>query len=173
MATRIAGGDFDGWVDRLAKPTERQRARSHLLRCGPLAVPAVRRGLHHADPLVRASCAKLLDKLADDESVADLVAALDDPDPLVVRLALHSLACDECKEGECRRGDEVFVPRAMELLRTSEETTVRIGAIDALAQAARRNPALVDELLELFDRERDPGLRNLARQRLKRLTRTR
>jgi HEAT repeat protein len=169
MASRKAGNDLEGWVQRLARPSERQRAKAHLLRCGFPAVPAIRRGLRsHADPMVRATCAKLLDQLADDEAIPDLVAAVDDPDPTVAKLALHALACDRCKQGACRPGDDLFVPRALELVRTRPEPTVRAGAIDALAQAATRDPSIAGQLLEAIEGEPISGLKHLARQRLKR-----
>ena len=165
---RIAGGDFDGWVDRLAVPSLRRRAWLHLRRCGPPVVPAVRRGLHHPDAHVRATCAQILDQLLDDDAIPDLVSVLDDPDPTVVKRALHSLACDHCKQGACRPGDDLFVPKALELARHDPRPTVRAGAFDALAQVARRDPKVAAEALRIVDEERDPGVRHAARIRFRR-----
>jgi HEAT repeat protein len=165
---RIAGGDFDGWVDRLRIPSQRKRALLHLQRCGAPVVPALRRGLVHDDPQVRATCAQILDRLLDDDAVPDLVAALDDPDPMVVKRALHSLACDRCKEGACRPADDLFVAKALELARTDPRPAVRAGAFDALAQASTRDPDLAARALAIVDGERDPGLRHAARLRFRR-----
>jgi HEAT repeat protein len=169
-----AGGDFDGWVRLLGSDAYRQRARRHLMRSGSAALPALRRGLHHDAPAVRRVCATILDFLLDEDALPDLVGALDDPDPQVLKRALHALACDACKENECRPADELFVPRAIELL-DHPEPEVRAGAIDALGKVAQRTGdpgspaarALAAAVLE----DRDAGLRNMARRRLVTATR--
>jgi hypothetical protein len=124
--------------------------------------------LHHPDPAVRAACAQILDRLLDDDAIPDLVAALDDPDAMVVKRALHSLACDQCKTGVCRPGDELFVSKAIELAGGDPRPAVRAGAFDALAQASTRDPALAQRVLELVAQEPDPGLRQSARMRFRR-----
>jgi HEAT repeat protein len=164
-----AGGDFDGWVRLLGSDAYRQRARRHLMRSGAPALPALRSGLRDDDPVVRRVCASILDHLVDEASLPDLVAALDDPDPAVLRRALHALACDACKENECRPDDELFVPRAIELL-GHPDAEVRAGAIDALGKVAERtrdprSPA-VEALAAAEASDRDAGLRNMARRRL-------
>ena len=78
-----AGNDFDGWVRQLAIAHTRQLAKRHLMVSGPPALPAVRRGLQHPKAIVRRLCVAILDHLLDEESVPDLVAALDDDDPTV------------------------------------------------------------------------------------------
>lgn len=152
------GHDYDAWVDLLAVSARRQQARLHLRSRGPAVVPALRRGLQHPHPMVRSTCAGLLDQLMDDAAIPDLVGALDDPDTRVVRRALHALACDACTQGECRPGDDLFVPRAIELL-ADPDPDVRAGAIDALQQVAKRDPSMRDRMRELADHERHPGLR--------------
>lgn len=164
-----AGGDFNGWVSQLANSRRRQQARRHLLLTGPRALPALRRGLQHGDAVVRRTCAGLLDQLVDDESVPDLVAALDDEDPAVCARALHALACDQCKQGECRPGDDLFVPRALELLR-NPNPDVRAAAIDALGKVAGRRPDVAHVLAAAAESETHPGLRNMARRRARAMT---
>ena len=154
--------DFDRWVELLGRAQLRQRARRHLLRCGSATVPALRRGLHHNDPAVRGACAALLDNLLDDDAVPDLVAALDDDDPGVLGRALHALACDACKQNECRPADDLFVPRAFELLRTHPDLGVQAKAIDALGRVGRRRPDVAVALAEAGATLRHPGMRNLA-----------
>jgi HEAT repeat protein len=166
------GSNFDGWVDELAHSRHRQAARHHLLAAGERAVPAVRRGLLHADAEVRRICVNMLDRLVDDDSVPDLVAALDDPDPQVARRALHALACDACKQNECRPGDDLFVPRAIELT-NDPDPDLRAGAIDALGKAAQRGSIDAIDALEsaaIHDRNRD--LREMAAHQLHRATRS-
>jgi len=160
-----ADADYDGWVSRLAVSSfRRQEAKQHLLAAGPPAVPAIRRGLRHSNPEVRRLCVNLLDRLVEDDAVSDLVAALDDDDVDVVKRALHALACDACKSGECRPGDELFVPKAVELLR-HPNPDLRAGAIDALGQVVKRGRSdIASILVEVAEHDADRGLRGMARR---------
>jgi HEAT repeat protein len=158
-------GDFDGWVGQLANSERRQRAKLYLREAGQPALPAVRRGMHHPKPIVRRLCTSILDHLADEAAFADLVAALDDEDTGVLKRALHALACDQCKENECRPGEELFVPRALELLH-HPDADVRASAIDTLGKVAARRPDVVEALAEVADHDRDSGLRGMARHRV-------
>jgi HEAT repeat protein len=161
-----AAGDFDGWVAQLANSERRQRAKIHLREAGRPALPAVRRGMHHPKPMVRRLCASILDHLADEAAFVDLVAALDDEDPGVLKRALHALACDACKENECRPGEELFVPRALELLH-HPDADVRASAIDTLGKVVARRPDVADALTEVAHHDRDSGLRGMARRRVR------
>jgi HEAT repeat protein len=158
-----SGSDFDAWVQLLGVTSRRQAARRHLMGIGERAVPAIRRGVHHADPVVRRACVSLLDQLLDDDALPDLVAALDDDDPEVVGRALHSLACDACKQGECRPSDELWVPRAIELA-GHENADLRAKAIDALGKALGRSADVADAMARIAATERHPGLRSMARK---------
>ena len=158
-----AGNDFDGWVGQLAVSQRRQAAKRHLLLAGPAAVPSIRAGLRHPEAIVRRVCTGLLDRLVDEESLPDLVAALDDEDSGVRARALHALACDRCKQNECRPGEELFVPRAIELL-GHPDADVRAAAIDALGKVASRRPDVVAALAAAGERDPDSGLRSMARR---------
>lgn len=155
--------DFDGWVARLAASSYRQRAKQYLLGSGPPAVPAVRRGLGHDKAIVRRQCVNILDHLVDEESVADLVATLDDADPQVAGRALHALACDRCKEGACRPGEDSWVPRALELLHHANPD-MRAAAIDALGKVAGRKSDVTIALASASHYDADKGLRGMARR---------
>ncbi len=157
------GSDFDGWVELLAVSSRRQAARRHLMGIGPRAVPAIRRGTHHADPVVRRACVSLLDQLIEDDALPDLVDALDDDDADVVKRALHALACDACTKGACKPSDALWVDRAIELAH-SPDIVVRAGAIDALGKALERSGGVRDAMARIADTERDPGLRSMARR---------
>jgi HEAT repeat protein len=165
MRSVPSGSDAHAWVELLGVTTRRAAARQHLLGLGARAVPALRRGMHHEDPAVRLACAGLLDRLADDDSIEDLVAALDDPDVAVVRRALHALACDACKEGACRPGEELFVPKALELLR-DPDADVRAGAIDTLGKVIGRRPDVAAALADVAEHDPVRGMREMARARL-------
>lgn len=160
-----AGGDYDGWVRLLARDSMRARAKRHLFLSGPRVVPALRRGLAHPHPTVRRSCVNLLDHFVDDASLPDLVAAVDDPDRTVAARALHALACDACKEGECRPGEDLFVPRALALLDPASDPHVRAAAIDALGKVVARRPDVVEALRDVAERDPISGLRSMARRK--------
>jgi HEAT repeat protein len=160
-----ATADFDGWVAQLGNSERRQRAKIHLREAGPPALPAVRRGMQHPKPIVRRMCASILDHLADEAAYVDLVAALDDDDPGVLKRALHALACDACKDNECRPGEELFVPRALELLR-HPNADIRASAIDTLGKVVARRPDVADALAEVAHHDTDRGLRGMARHRV-------
>lgn len=165
-----AGDDFDGWVEEMARPQRRQQAKRHLMRAGAPALPALRRGVHHDDVMVRRTCVSILDHLVDDESLPQLVEALDDPDPEVCKRALHALACDQCKEGACRPGEDLFVPRAIEIARGHANPDLRAGAIDTLGKVVHRGD-VVAALALVADHDPDPGLRSMAAQRLRKARR--
>lgn len=158
-----AANDYDGWVQQLGIASRRHDAKLHLLDSGKAALPALRRGLENPKPMIRRMVVKLLDFLVDDETLPHLVAALEDNDPDVVGRALHSLACDRCKQDECRPGEDVWLPRALEFARSHPSAHVRARAIDALSKVASRRADVVDALAEIADSDRDRGLRGLAR----------
>jgi HEAT repeat protein len=166
MSRFPAGNDFDGWVAQLANSERRQRAKIYLREAGQPAVPAVRRGMHHPKPIVRRLCTSILDHLADEAAFVDLVAALDDQDPEVLNRALHALACDQCKQNDCRPGEELFVPRALDLLH-HPNADVRASAIDTLGKVVARRPDVAEALDEVAQHDRDSGLRGMARRRVR------
>ena len=164
--------DFDGWVAQLARPSRHKNAKWLLREAGPEALPAIRRGLHHRKAIVRRTCVNLLDALVDDESLPDLVGAIDDEDPTVASRALHALACEACKTGSCRPNEDLFVPRALELLRSSPSADVRANAVNALGRIAHRRPDVAQALIEAARSDHSAGVRNIARMRTRRLRAT-
>jgi HEAT repeat protein len=164
MRRSPAPDDFHGWVAQLGVSSCRPRAKYHLMTSGPSAVPAIQRGLRHEKPIVRRICVNLLDRLVDDESVSDLVRALDDEAPEVSARALHALACDRCKQNECRPGEDLWVPRAVEFLRTSTNPDLRAAAIDALGKVVPRRPDVAAVLRAAAETDPDRGLRGMARR---------
>ena len=141
----------------------RQRARLHLLKSGAPAVPALRRGLQHRNVMVRQQCVRIFDQLVDEESLPELVVALDDEDSGVRTRALHALACDRCKQNDCRPGEDLWVPRALEFL-DDPNPDIRASAIDALGKVVARRPDVRDALIRAAERDADKGLRGLARR---------
>jgi len=163
MARRPAPRDYHGWVSQLGHSSRRQEAKLVLLGSGPDALEAIRRGLGHTDPMVRRQCVNLLDHLVDDDTVPDLVAAVEDPDPQVAARALHALACDRCKEGACRPGEDLWVSRALALLDT-DDADLRAAAIDALGKVVSRRPDVAEALGRVALADPLKGLRGRARR---------
>ncbi|MGH9243928.1 MAG: HEAT repeat domain-containing protein [Acidimicrobiales bacterium] len=112
---------------------------------------------------MRQQCVRIFDQLVDEDSLPELVLALDDEDPGVCARALHALACDRCKQNECRPGDDLWVPRALDLLR-SPNPDLRAAAIDALGNVAGHRPDVAAALATAAESERDKGLRGMARR---------
>lgn len=171
MGSTPAARDYDGWVSLLRRSSQvRVRARHHLLASGSSAVPAIRRGLAHPSAAVRRTCVNLLDQLVDEASVPALVAALDDPDVAVRSRAMHALACDTCKQGACRPGEDLWVPTAIELL-SDPDPDLRAAAIDALSKVARHRADAADAVVAAAARDPDRGLRGMAARTADRLRR--
>jgi HEAT repeat protein len=165
MRRSPAPTDFDGWVSQLGVASCRQRAKAHLVMSGSPALPALRRGLHHPKPVVRQQCVRIFDQLVDDASLPDLVVALDDEDPGVCARALHALACDRCKQNDCRPGEDLWVPKALDFLGNHPSPDIRAAAIDALGKVTQRRPDVVAALMAAAENEPNVGLRGMARRR--------
>ena len=90
---------------------------------GAEALPAIRQGLRHDDWQVRKWCAMCLDQVADGEALADLLPLLRDPKSDVRLWAVHSIACDHCKDDVACPVD--VVPHLIERARTDESIRVR------------------------------------------------
>ena len=114
--------------------------------------------------MVRRQCVNLLDHLVDDDSLPALIAAVDDDDSAVAGRALHALACDRCKEGECRPGEELWIAKALNLLRHADPD-LRAAAIDALGKVVSRRADVAAALVSLSENDADRGLRGMARHR--------
>lgn len=149
-------------VGALATPVERFPAYQALVALGDAALPAVREGLRHDDWQVRKWSAMVLDQVADAESLAALVPLLGDPKADVRLWAVHSLACDHCKDDVSCPVDAV--PLLIERIESDESIRVRRMATIMLGTDfadARAIPVLRSLL-----RESDAKLRNHARRAL-------
>lgn len=146
-------------VQQLGGPSERRNvAYRALLEAGPAARDAVREGLGHANWQVRRWCAIWLDHYADPESLAALVPLLRDPKSQVRIFALHSLACDRCKEGE---NPIDVVPLLIERIQQDESIRVRRHAVTMLA-FQHAHPDLEGFFQNLLDTETDAKLHKHA-----------
>lgn len=157
-------------VERLAQTqglTE-WAATDTLLRRGSESVPALLAGLSHASGKIRATCALLLDHVADDRCISGLLEAIrHDPRESVRRCALHSLVCDGCKE--CPLTTDI-ISALIEVAGNDRSVAVRRRAVFYLSQ--QRPDARVAPFLEsLLAKEKDPVLLRRAENALKQHTR--
>ncbi|MER5216288.1 HEAT repeat domain-containing protein [Streptomyces sp. NPDC002838] len=151
-------------VDALGSEPRRPDAFRALLRRGPSAVPAIRRGLTHPDGKVREQCCKLLDELLVPEALDDLTARLDDPDARVRIAALHALSCERCKPDadSCRPDRATLLPRAARLLHDDPDPHVRTHAVELVALWAHADPDALAALVRARDGDPSPVVRKKA-----------
>ncbi len=108
---------------------------------GAECTPALRSGLRHPNPVVRARCCVVLDHFLDASALPELIANLDHENEHVRRWALHALECDRCKEGECRPGEDDVVPIALRMLAEDPSRRVRGEGCGASRTEQRAAPA--------------------------------
>jgi HEAT repeat protein len=149
-------------VDALADPHRCFQAYQRLLRLGPQASAAARRGLRHPCAQVREYSAMVLDHLMDAESVPLLISALDDPAERVRMAAAQALACDQCKEGGCRPHAEEVLPRAIVLLAGDESAQVRARAVEVVGQWVHSHPAACSAIERAAAHDPAPAVRKKA-----------
>lgn len=149
-------------IEDLSVPHRATDAYRRLLSIGRAASPAVRAGLRHANADVRYHCCRFVDRFLEPDILADLIGMLDDPDPRVRNTALHTLACDRCKEGDCRPEEREVLPRALALLANDLDRHVRAMAVEVVGQFVRANPAAADALVTAAKGDLDPTVRKKA-----------
>lgn len=155
--------DLDACVECLGVAHRYKEALRVLMAAGTEATPAVRRGLHHNDPIVRVGCCFVLDHFMDEESLPDLVGNLDHEHADVRSRALHTLACDRCKEGACRPAENDVVPIAIRMLKEDPSRRVRSQAAAMLGQVVHRHRDVQEALEWARDHDPHPMVRKVAR----------
>lgn len=136
MASRQASdaaefGIVKDFYSRYSSGTARQRARA--IAHAPLAAIQAT-ALRHPDPFFRRWCLFFLDHYANDESMAVFAEALRDPVDFVRNMALHSLACDACKDEQLCVAD--VVPGLVRVLEHDPSPELRLKAIPLLLRLA-------------------------------------
>ncbi|MCX6368068.1 MAG: HEAT repeat domain-containing protein [Armatimonadetes bacterium] len=150
------------WVEELGVKHRAKAAQRSLMVAGALASTALREGLHHPDPTVRVGCCVILDHHLDTEAIPDLLANLDHPHEKVRAWALHALACDRCKEGTCRPGEDDVIPVAAKMLIEDESRWVRQMAAGLLGPSVLRHPAVLPALQHAHTHDPHPVVRKIA-----------
>lgn len=157
-----ADADHDAWVRLLDDPVRAQRAFWHLVLSGPGALPSVRRGLDAPSADVRRWCTRAMDHLVDADGLTTLVAMLDDADPRVRLEACHALACDRCKDHECRPDALAVLPKAIEVLTGDPDAHVRAYAIELVGKWVHTSAEAEAALVRSRDHDPAPAVRKKA-----------
>src|SRR3954464_6191861 len=110
--------------------------------------------LHHPDPHIRRSCLWMLDHDANDVSMPVFAQAIEDAVDFVREIALHSLACEGCKEGELCVAD--VVPPLVRVLEHDPKPDLRIKALSALFGLSQRDDSVREEIERAARDNTDP-----------------
>ncbi len=155
--------DYERMVEDLAVEHRAKQCLHHLMAAGPLATPAVTRGLHHPTPSVRVGCCKILDHYMDETALPGLIENLYHEDEMVRAWALHALACERCKEGECRPGEDQVMPIVARMLMEDESRKVRQMAAGVIGPSVHRRDDVLRALEYARDHDPHPVVRKIAR----------
>ena len=154
--------DYARYVEYLGVEHRAADALRRLMAAGMRATPVVRQGLQHPNPAVRVGCCKVLDHFLDEAALPELIENLAHPDEEVRAWALHTLACDKCKEGVCRPGEEDVIPLAVQMLLTDESRRVRQTAAGLLGPSVHRRPDVLAALEQARQNDPHPVVRKIA-----------
>jgi HEAT repeats len=83
-------------------------------------------------------------------------------DPEVRVMALHTLACDRCKEGDCRPAEAKVLPKALQILNDDADAHVRAMAIEVVGQHVHSNKVAELALLGANTKDSSPTVRKKA-----------
>jgi HEAT repeat protein len=149
-------------INQLAIPHHAKAAYRQLFALGFEVVPLAQAGLKHENASVRYYCCSLLDHFVVQEALNDLISMVDDPDPKVRVMALHTLACDRCKEGDCRPEEKDVLPKALQVLNKDDDAHARAMAIEVVGQYVHTNKIAEQALLEVNKKDPNPTVRKKA-----------
>lgn len=158
----LSGNTLAETVAMLASPHRRKVAVRRLMQTGRAGTRAVCAGLRHDDPDVRIACCKVLDHFMDEQALPDLIANVEHPHPGVRAWAIHALACDRCKEGACRPGEQDVLPMVVKALLHDEDRIVRQQAAGLLGPAVLRSEAASAAIRQAHEHDPHPAVRKVA-----------
>ena len=146
-------GFLRSWEHAPRRTRERLRSKVPI---GEMKLAAI----EHENPWVRRSCLSFLDHHAADESAGVFLQALDDPVAPVRDLALHGLACEQC------RADDLCVtevtPRIARVLEDDPNPEVRFKAIPILRRLATRDGSARSAIERAAEHDADERVREAA-----------
>ena len=155
--------DYRRMVEDLGVKHRNKQALRSLMAAGSLATPVVREGLRHPQAAVRVGCCMVLDHHMDEAALPELIENLTHDDEEVRAWALHALACDRCKEGTCRPGEDQVIPLAIHMLLEDQSRRVRQMAAGMLGPSVHREPKVLRALEWARDHDPHPVVRNIAK----------
>ncbi|MCG8466651.1 MAG: HEAT repeat domain-containing protein [Gemmatimonadetes bacterium] len=155
-------------VEEFAISEHRMPAFLALYARGEAALPAVREGFGHANWHVRRWCALFADNFADGETLRALVPLLRDPKRQVRLWAVHSLACETCKDGP---NPIDAIPLLIERIELDESIKVRRQAVAMLAEHRAPDARVLPAFERIVAEETDRKLVNHARRGIDRYAR--
>ncbi|HUU33952.1 MAG TPA: HEAT repeat domain-containing protein [Vicinamibacterales bacterium] len=132
---------------------------------GATALPAVRTGLQHANWHIRHWSAILADNFADAETLQALVPLLRDPRTEVRVWAVHSLACERCKDGA---NPVDAIPLLLDRIEQDAHIKVRRQAVAMLAHHRTPDPRVLPVFEKILAQDDDRKLRLHAEHGLRR-----
>jgi hypothetical protein len=153
---------YHRFVEDLAIKHRAKHALRCLMAAGSLVTPALLEGLRHPAPAVRIGCCKVLDHHLDPAALPKLIGNLHHEHEMVRAWAMHALACDRCKEGTCRPGEDEVLPIAAQMLMAGESRRVRQMAAGLLGQSVHRHPEALRTLECARDHDPHPVVRKIA-----------
>jgi hypothetical protein len=156
-------GNFERLVEDLGVAHRAKASLRHLMDAGALATPAVRRGLRHPNPAVRVGCCQVLDHFFDEGALGELIENLTHPNADVRAWAMHALACDRCKEGVYRPGEDDVIPLATYMLLHDDSRQVRQMAAGLLGPSVHHRPDVMRALEYAREHDPHPVVRKIAR----------
>jgi hypothetical protein len=149
-------------INQLAIPHHAKAAYRQLFSMGFDIASVAQEGLKHENASVRYYCCSLLDHFLLPEALEDLISILHDPDAKVRTIALHTLACDRCKEGECRPAEKDILPVALQMLNEDNDAHVRAMAIEVVGQYVHHNKIAEQALIKANKGDSSPTVRKKA-----------
>ncbi len=152
-------------VAEFANPENRMPAFLALYERGDEVLPDIRAGLKQANWQVRRWCAIVADNFADGETLEALVPLLRDPKAKVRVWAVHSLACESCKDGP---NPIDAIPLLLERIEMDESIKVRRHAVAMLAEHRSPDARVLPIFQRIAAEEDDRKLRRHAERGLKR-----
>jgi HEAT repeat protein len=158
----LSGTSLEDTIEMLASPHRRKAAIRKLMAAGPAGTPVVRQGLQHKDPEVRIACCVVLDHFMDDAALPELKANVTHPHPGVRSMAIHALACDRCKEGACRPGEDDVIPLVINALLSDENRGVRQQSAGLLGPSVLRNTEAMTAIKKAHRDDPHPAVRKVA-----------
>jgi len=146
-------------IEELTVAHRERQAFRRLLAGGGRALPLVLANLDHANARVRYYCARFLDMFLEPSALGELLRMLGDSDAAVRAASLHALACDRCKQGDCRPDERLVLPAAIALMRADPDAHVRAHAVGVVGLSAHTRPEAVEALRQTQRDDPSPAVR--------------